>query len=138
MKIQRAKDLPDWAADLFPWLARQGPDQSEEDLGDGHEGDQAGAPTAAGSRPVPTKIEVEEAPPEDRKWDQKYETKFSTELMLPLRRARGDPPAQWEPGMVQPQAGDLPLDPYEGIIATWPDGIEIKLDQNYGYLNGLQ
>jgi hypothetical protein len=146
MKIQRKEDLPKWAADLFPWLDGKAADQAEEDpgIGDLAEQGEAAGSTAPGSPPVQTKIEVKEEAPrdeeeEDQKWDQKYETKFSTELMLPLRRTKGDHKAQWEPGVVKPQAGEIPHDPYEEIIGTWPDDVEIKLDRlwTYGFLNGL-
>ena len=64
--------------------------------------------------------------------DSKYETKFSTELMLPLRRALGT--NSWEPGLLADvgDRGDT-----DAIVGRWPDGYEVEMKETVGAVSAL-
>ena len=63
-----------------------------------------------------------------------YETRFSTQLMVPLRRLKSDgKTASWEAGTLQ--LTDLDDDTL--ALATWPDGYKASLDVTVGFINGL-
>ena len=62
-----------------------------------------------------------------------YEVKFSTELMLPLRRLKAAKAAAWEPGvLVEGQDDDELQD------ARWPDGFVATLPDQVGMIKGLR
>jgi hypothetical protein len=63
-----------------------------------------------------------------------YELKFSTELMLPMRKNKNSKKAIWEAGLVD----SICRSDDQGLACIWPDGYEAELEQTHGWLKGLQ
>ena len=62
-----------------------------------------------------------------------YDVKFSTELMIPMRRHTTRNNAPWEPGMLH-LAG---LSDRDYALARWPDGYQAALPDKVEYIKGL-
>ena len=62
-----------------------------------------------------------------------YDVKFSTELMIPMRRHTTRNNAPWEPGMLH-LAG---LSDSDYALARWPDGYKAALPDKVEYIKGL-
>jgi hypothetical protein len=100
-------------------------------------------PVADGDSSIADEVEAEEPAKKGEKEKQKkeepaktYQTRFSTELMLPLRNEENDGPPRWEVGAILNDR-DPSVRDEEKIRAGWPDGFEESLQETIGYLRGL-
>ena len=161
--------IPQWAIQTLPWL--KGIEQAEiaedagaeikEELAEIKEElaklQKSGSDNPRGSGSGESLTTADEEVAEDLDDDEleqvidgktsKFEIKFSTELMLPMRReipaSKSQKVRAWEPGSIEKYMGIWPKEVIdmladEKVIARWPDGYRIKMEQTRRWLSNLQ
>ena len=161
--------IPKWAIQTLPWLkgmehaeiAKDAGAEIKEELAEIKEElaelqkSGSGNPKGSGSGESLTTADEEVAEDlDDDELEQvidgktlKFEIKFSTELMLPMRReiptSKSQKARAWEPGSIEGYRGIWPKEIIEELadeklIARWPDGCRIKMEQTKRWLSNLQ
>ena len=119
-----------WVRELLPWIENDDDDDIDalvEDLMGSEDPDQDDGDGEDGEEEKDNDDEIQMPEPKIR---PKYEVKFSTELMLPLRRKKDDLKAAWEPGLIKddPDCSNL--------VGTWPDGFETIMKETTKFVAG--